>query len=179
MFHSAKVLRAAINGLKTKPISFSAPKIIARNSSITTWNKDWKPGPYPRTEEERIAAAKKYNMLPEDYEPYPEEEGFGDYPKFKMFHMESRNRFEAYDYPELKRNYGEPIHPDYDLCLEDRVNFQRKYQVSPRKQALYVLLGVSLYSAIILYGEFYPIKSQLIPKQYPYSGQTHYTFESE
>ncbi|CAL1271901.1 unnamed protein product [Larinioides sclopetarius] len=89
------------------------------------WNKDWKPGPYPRTKEERIAAAKKYKMLPEDYEPYPEEEGYGDYPMFKKFHMESRHPFEAYDYPELKRNYGEPI-----------------------------------------------------PKQFPYSGQVHYTFEA-
>ncbi|GFT27544.1 NADH dehydrogenase 1 beta subcomplex subunit 8, mitochondrial [Nephila pilipes] len=179
MFHSAKVLRAAINGLKAKPISFSSPKIIARNSSITTWNKDWKPGPYPRTEEQRIAAAKKYNMLPEDYEPYPEEEGFGDYPMFKPFHMESRNPFEAYDFPELKRNYGEPIHPDYDLCLEDKVNFQRKFRTTPWKMLLYVVIAGTLYTSILLYGEWYPTDQRRIPKQYPYSGQIHYSFESE
>ncbi|CAL1271902.1 unnamed protein product [Larinioides sclopetarius] len=125
MLRSAKVLRTVISSLKSKPIVFNATKTIVRNSSITTWNKDWKPGPYPRTKEERIAAAKKYKMLPEDYEPYPEEEGYGDYPMFKKFHMESRHPFEAYDYPELKRNYGEPI-----------------------------------------------------PKQFPYSGQVHYTFEA-
>lgn len=28
------------------------------------------PGPYPTTPEERAAAAKKYNMRVEDYEPY-------------------------------------------------------------------------------------------------------------
>ena len=29
-------------------------------------------GPYPKTPEERAAAAKKYNMTVEDYEPYPD-----------------------------------------------------------------------------------------------------------
>lgn len=31
------------------------------------------PGPYPKTPEERAAAAKKYNMRVEDYEPYPDD----------------------------------------------------------------------------------------------------------
>lgn len=35
--------------------------------------KDMLPGPYPRTPEERAAAAKKYNMRVEDYEPYPDD----------------------------------------------------------------------------------------------------------
>lgn len=76
---------------------------------LLAWNKDWKPGPYPRTEEERIAAAKKYNMLPEDYEPYPEEEGYGDYPKFEPIHMEFLTDHELYDFDNLKRNYGQPV----------------------------------------------------------------------
>ena len=29
------------------------------------WVRDWKPGPPPKTAEERIAAAKKYNLIPE------------------------------------------------------------------------------------------------------------------
>lgn len=48
-------------------------------------------------------------MIPEDYEPYPEEEGYGDYPMFKQFHNESRDPFEPYDYWCLKRNFGEPV----------------------------------------------------------------------
>ncbi|MGH0125298.1 UNVERIFIED_CONTAM: hypothetical protein FKN15_022179 [Acipenser sinensis] len=36
-------------------------------------SKDMLPGPYPKTPEERAAAAKKYNMRVEDYEPYPDE----------------------------------------------------------------------------------------------------------
>lgn len=35
--------------------------------------KDMLPGPYPRTPEERAAAAKKYNLRVEDYEPYPDD----------------------------------------------------------------------------------------------------------
>ena len=43
----------------------------ARTASHIT--KDMLPGPYPKTPEERAAAAKKYNMRVEDYEPYPDD----------------------------------------------------------------------------------------------------------
>lgn len=78
-------------------------------SVISAWNRDWKPGPYPKTEEERRAAAKKYHMLYEDYEPYPEEEGYGDYPMFPKIHMENLSDHKVYDFPVLKRNYGDPV----------------------------------------------------------------------
>lgn len=35
-------------------------------------SKDTVLGPYPKTPEERAAAAKKYNMTVADYEPYPD-----------------------------------------------------------------------------------------------------------
>ena len=76
----------------------------------TDWNKDWKPGPYPRTQEERAAAAKKYGMRVEDYEPYPDDgTGYGDYPKLPRVSTESRDPYEEWDIPEVKRNYGEPV----------------------------------------------------------------------
>lgn len=37
------------------------------------WNMHFKPGPYPLTEAERVAAANKYNMLPEEYVPYADD----------------------------------------------------------------------------------------------------------
>lgn len=37
------------------------------------WNKDFAPGKYPETEEERNAAAKKYGLLPHEYKPYPDD----------------------------------------------------------------------------------------------------------
>lgn len=41
--------------------------------SFLGWNKDFKPGPLPKNEEERRAAAKKYGLLPEEYKTYPED----------------------------------------------------------------------------------------------------------
>lgn len=35
--------------------------------------QDVLPGPYPRTAEERAAAAKKYNLRLEDYQPHPDD----------------------------------------------------------------------------------------------------------
>lgn len=43
--------------------------VVALASGLS---KDMLPGPYPKTPEERAAAAKKYNMTIEDYEPYPD-----------------------------------------------------------------------------------------------------------
>lgn len=40
---------------------------------FSDWNYEYKPAPYPKNEAERIAAAKKYNMLPEEYQPYPDD----------------------------------------------------------------------------------------------------------
>lgn len=35
------------------------------------WNKDFKPAPFPESQKERDAAAKKYNISKEEYQPYP------------------------------------------------------------------------------------------------------------
>lgn len=50
-------------------------------TSFSDWNYQYKPGPYPKTPEERAAAAKKYGLTMEEYQPYPEDQGYGDYPK--------------------------------------------------------------------------------------------------
>jgi len=77
---------------------------------LTDWNRDWKPGPYPKTPEERAAAAKKYGLRVEDYEPYPDDgTGFGDYPKLPLVSAAARNPYEVYDMPEFKRNFNEPV----------------------------------------------------------------------
>lgn len=48
---------------------FTCAIIRLSASGIT---KDSLPGPYPKTPEEKAAAAKKYNLRVEDYEPYPD-----------------------------------------------------------------------------------------------------------
>ena len=53
----SSVLFKNSNGLLCSPFSTSSAV------SAGGFTKDFKPGPYPTTEEERIAAAKKYGML--------------------------------------------------------------------------------------------------------------------
>jgi len=176
MFRAANMIKSACYGIKVKH-NFSMCKNIVRNSSVTTWNKDWKPGPYPRTEEDKIAAAKKYHMIPEDYEPYPEEEGYGDYPMFRKVHMETRNPHEPFDWESLKRNYCEPMHPDFDICVEDKVNFDREFKTPLWKQFIYLSTGVTLYVVIMYWDITRPTDLIMVPKQYPRFGNTYYTFE--
>ena len=76
---------------------------------ILDWNYQYMPGPYPKTVEEREAAAKKYGMTIEEYQPYPESMGYGDYPKLPDIGEDSRDPHYPYDNPELKRNFNEPV----------------------------------------------------------------------
>lgn len=78
---------------------------------VAGWNKDYKPGVFPKTDEERAIAAKKYNLLPEEYKPYADNGlGYGDYPELTGgLGVEARDPYYPYDYPELKRNFGETV----------------------------------------------------------------------
>ena len=98
------------------------------------WNKDFKPAPYPETEEERRAAAKKYGLLPEEYKPYPPDcklcriiiffasvqlitqnifsfntVPYGDYPHLEDKPLEQKDVYYPYDHPEFRRNFQEPV----------------------------------------------------------------------
>ena len=75
------------------------------------WNKDWRPGPYPETKEAREAAAKKYGLRPEDYEPFPNDgwQSHGDYPKVPILSESARDPHENWDHPEERRNFGEVV----------------------------------------------------------------------
>ena len=81
-----------------------------------------KVGPYPRTKEERERAAKKYNLIPEDYEPYDECEGLGDYPKLKAVGGFNRDPYDDFDDMVDNRYYGEPFHLDADLYYWERID---------------------------------------------------------
>lgn len=79
-------------------------------------------GPYPRTKEERERAAKKYNLIPEDYEPYPEEEALGDYPMLKAIGNFNRDPYDDFDDVVGYKFYGEVYHKDADLYEWERVD---------------------------------------------------------
>ncbi|KRT82046.1 hypothetical protein AMK59_3555 [Oryctes borbonicus] len=144
------------------------------------WNKDYKPLPYPKTQEEREAAAAKYGLTTAEYEVYPDDGlGRGDYPKLPDISGEAKDSHYPWDFPELKRNFGEPIHADVDLMGEDRYDVTKKHQI-PGWMQWTQFLGV-VFGTFALY--FYLERSKMfvgqLPKQYPYKGQNHYTFDTD
>uniref|UniRef100_A0A1L8DZX9 Putative ubiquinone oxidoreductase ndufb8/ashi subunit n=1 Tax=Nyssomyia neivai TaxID=330878 RepID=A0A1L8DZX9_9DIPT len=170
LFRSAKL---AYSLARVNPVSVIVP---VRNH----WNKDFKPGKYPTTEEERLAAAKKYNMHPDDYQPYPDDgQGYGDYPKLPDVPVEMKDPLYPYDYPELKRNFNEPIHIEYNLMSEDRYG----YSDTPRFTLKYQLLAftgvMTGFFAFYYFLEDYKSFMPVVPKQLPGEGKVHYTFESK
>lgn len=47
-------------------------------TALQHWNKDYLPGPCPKTDEEKAAAAKKYGIPLEEYRTYPDDgSGYG------------------------------------------------------------------------------------------------------
>uniref|UniRef100_A0A6P8QC34 NADH dehydrogenase [ubiquinone] 1 beta subcomplex subunit 8, mitochondrial-like n=1 Tax=Geotrypetes seraphini TaxID=260995 RepID=A0A6P8QC34_GEOSA len=86
-------------------------------------SKDMLPGSYPKTPKEREAAAKKYNLRLEDYEPYPDDGmGFGDYPKLPEKSQQERDPWYSWDHTDLRRNWGEPMPKQfpYNNLYEER-----------------------------------------------------------
>ncbi|CAH1799857.1 unnamed protein product [Owenia fusiformis] len=150
-------------------------------ASLTTrtyWNKDWKPGPYPKTQAEREAAAKKYGLRIEDYEPYPDDGmGYGDYPKLPVASYDNRSDYEAWDIPEQKRNFGEPLHADWDAYTGDRLNTDMRQRFSWTSRFVWFIAVMGSITAIYIHGLSYPIFHPVMPKQYPFKGEAHYTFE--
>merc|ERR1712071_123593 len=119
------------------------------------WNKDWKPGPYPE-----------------------DGMGYGDYPKLPLVSNDQRDPFVNWDYPDMKRNFAEPMHVDYDMYVEERMsNAESLYSRKQMLQAfligfgtLFVLLGVFEYKGWV-------VEHPIVKKQYPGDGKVHYTFE--
>ena len=116
---------------------------------LTDWNRDFMPGPYPRTPEERAAAAKKYGLRVEDYEPYDDDgTGFGDYPKLPRISAEARDPYENYDIPELRRNFNEPVKPFVSLYLYFMISEVEKLMsfmssVGPQGSTAFISVAIS------------------------------------
>jgi len=94
------------------------------HQSFLDWNKDYKPAPYPKTKAEFDRAAKKYNLLPEEYIPYKDDGlGYGDYPKLPDVGVETRDPYYPYDYPELRRNFNEPVKLEIIILFNNLRNY--------------------------------------------------------
>ncbi|KAH1168445.1 hypothetical protein KIL84_003928 [Mauremys mutica] len=114
------------------------------------------PGPYPKTPEEKAAAAKKYNMRVEDYEPYPDDGmGYGDYPKLPDRSHHERDPWYQWDYPSLRQNWGEPMHWHFDMFLRTRVDTSPTV-VSWHTMRNRFLLFIGFMLFMFWLGEMYP-----------------------
>ncbi|KAK9746161.1 NADH-ubiquinone oxidoreductase ASHI subunit (CI-ASHI or NDUFB8) [Popillia japonica] len=142
------------------------------------WYKDYKPLPYPKTQSEREAAAAKYGLSISEYQVYPDDgTGLGDYPVVSTVSAAQRDAFYPWDYPETRKNYGEPIHKDFDMICEERYDVDAKHRIPGWLQ---------WFQFIAVLGGFFSIQYLMdrckmfpgqLPKQYPLQGQIHYLFE--
>ncbi|XP_005990029.1 NADH dehydrogenase [ubiquinone] 1 beta subcomplex subunit 8, mitochondrial [Latimeria chalumnae] len=132
-------------------------------------SKDMLPGPYPQTPEERAAAAKKYNMRVEDYEPHPDNGmGLGDYPKLPNRSQHERDPWYKWDDAELRQNWGEPMHWDFDMYTRNRVDTSPSpVPWNSMCKQLFGFIGFMLF--MFWMGEVFPSYQPVIPKQYPYN----------
>jgi len=159
-----------------------------RHGSITMWNQDWRPGPVPTTPEQKAAAAKKYGLLVEDYEPMEDGE-YGDYPKIPEVGMSAKDPYYDWDDQEFRRNFGEPVHMDWDCYTEDRYEPQSEVKGYWPKGKTYGIMAWETVSVITLIVVFYYSTCNVVadypimPKQFPSDvtckGMKHYTFEIE
>ncbi|XP_046571647.1 NADH dehydrogenase [ubiquinone] 1 beta subcomplex subunit 8, mitochondrial-like [Haliotis rubra] len=181
VLHASKVFRPCITN-----------RSIKTSAVVSNWNKDWKPGPYPMTPEERANAAKRYGLRVEDYDVYADDgTGYGDYPKLPHVSGDVRDPNEDWDIPEIKRNYGEPLHVDHDMIGEDRYNINANPRLSYRTMFLSTGAFLGTILAIYILTEPYPHFLPVMPKQHPFNnlylengGEAaqekavqHYTFE--
>lgn len=128
-------------------------------------DKDWMPGPYPKTESERIAAAKKYNLLPEEYEPYDPEKwefSYGDYPHLPNRFTKDQDPYYAWDYINYRKGYGETWHVHTELY--------RPYSIHCRQELNGYDVTVSFLQLCLIYGLACGLASA-------YCYWTHYIFE--
>ncbi|XP_055309412.1 NADH dehydrogenase [ubiquinone] 1 beta subcomplex subunit 8, mitochondrial [Sitodiplosis mosellana] len=166
-----------VNRINKNP---AAVYTLVRNAG--GWNKDFKPAPYPETEEERRAAAKKYGLLPEEYKPYPPDLPYGDYPHLEDKPIEQKDVYYPYDHPEYRRNFQEPVHAEIDFYDETRAGLPGPLRVPIWEMWLWFLGCIGGTLALYWWLEDKKMFRPAMPKQLPrdsgknYGGK-HYTFE--
>jgi len=172
------------------PATASFHTMAVRRAGPVPWNYLWKPGPVPRTEEARLAAAKKYGMIQEDYENYPvgSDEMCGDYPKLPLVYEAHKDPYYAWDYPEQRRDYNEPLHIDHDMYRETRYTPPDQFTKKTYRQMATMLGMVVAFWAFGFWiekpennGGWFPVKKQPVlehkyqPRYKPF--RTDYSFE--
>jgi len=154
----------------------------AMAGSPAPWNYMWKPGPYPINDEERVAAAKKYGMLLEDYKPNEDMDAMmGDYPNLPVEPQAEKNALYEWDCPEYRRNYGEPLQEEWWKYQEIRFSPMRQWRWTKREvyTAQFKAFLFICFAYIITDGEYgIPRLTQCRAEQQLACDGPHYTFEA-
>ncbi|KAE8751329.1 hypothetical protein FOCC_FOCC001900 [Frankliniella occidentalis] len=145
-------------GLPIKPaLLYNSSRSAAR---VLT---DYMPAPYPKTEKERLEAAKKYGLLPEEYEPIPDDGfGRGDYPRLPDIGADSKDPWYPWDLPEYRKNYGEVWHIDSDMLGEDRCDPQKDWWVDKRVMVGMLVGVLGTFWTIAMLTDPYPVHRPVV-----------------
>lgn len=136
-------------------------------------------GPWPRTKEERDRAARKYNLIPEDYEPHDYDDALGDYPKLKPVGAFNRDPYDDFDDIQAHRYHGEVYHVDADLYSWERIDplAAEKNNVSIWLQlAIFIGLIVSLPTIHWLMHRYKITINHPVKQRSPFPGRVMYEF---
>ncbi|KAH3726803.1 NADH dehydrogenase [ubiquinone] 1 beta subcomplex subunit 8, mitochondrial-like [Dreissena polymorpha] len=158
-----------VNALKNKH-ALHLREISSTQSLLAgAYHPDWKPGDYPQTQKEYEEAAKKYNLLPEDYRPLPDDGyGAGDYPALPNIGEEQKSPWTDWDDPRMRRNWGDPVHIDFDILVPDRADPAKRYRYPLWSMYAMFLFVYSMFFFTWLLSMRYPKVMPMMDKVYPY-----------
>ncbi|GAA6097802.1 NADH dehydrogenase [ubiquinone] 1 beta subcomplex subunit 8, mitochondrial, partial [Tachysurus ichikawai] len=93
---------------------------------------------------------------------------YGDYPALPHRSQHERDPWYQWDHPDLRRNWGEPMHFDFDMYIRNRVD------TSPSPVDWSTMckrfLGFFTFMMVMFgLGEVFPAYQPVAPKQYPYN----------
>lgn len=143
-------------------------------------DRDWQPGPYPKTEAERLAAAKKYNLLPEEYQAYDPEKwdfAYGDYPQLPNICFRDKDPYYPFDYSANRLNYGEPIHVCQEMYGPSGVYMNIDFDVPAYEMILaYTIVIVSIVYVNYFFRNKYEkiTRFKLMHRIHPHETYYHY-----
>ncbi|KAI6226197.1 hypothetical protein M3Y99_01319400 [Aphelenchoides fujianensis] len=117
------------NGDPLEHFSFFNPPLADARGALKFpgwFLRDNQPGEYPENEAERRAAAMKYGLRPEDYQPIDKDDvryHAGDYPDLGMITYDNKDPYEAYTDSWNRRNWGEPVQMSFLKHRADRNSY--------------------------------------------------------
>eukprot|EP00091_Calanus_sinicus_P006660 TRINITY_DN17373_c0_g1_i1.p1 TRINITY_DN17373_c0_g1~~TRINITY_DN17373_c0_g1_i1.p1 ORF type:complete len:125 (-),score=34.99 TRINITY_DN17373_c0_g1_i1:43-417(-) len=121
-------------------------------------------------------------MLVEDYNPYEDPDVLaGDYPMLPVEPMAERNALYDWDYPEMRRNYGEPLQEEWWKYHENRVTPNTNFRVTRGymyrcQLAWLITILISVYLTEGSAG-IPKVTQPVLDQQLVTDGVTHYTFD--